>query len=70
MACSTVRYGLGVTKEIGVDMVNINAKNVCVMTDPDLSSKAPVKSVLDSLTKNKIKFHIYDKVRVEPTDER
>uniref|UniRef100_A0A0A9XR32 Probable hydroxyacid-oxoacid transhydrogenase, mitochondrial n=1 Tax=Lygus hesperus TaxID=30085 RepID=A0A0A9XR32_LYGHE len=69
MASSTIRYGPGVTSEVGMDMVNMNAKNVCVMTDPHLSKLTPVKIVLDSLTKNGVKFSVYDKCRVEPTDK-
>ncbi|XP_053615775.1 probable hydroxyacid-oxoacid transhydrogenase, mitochondrial isoform X1 [Plodia interpunctella] len=66
--CSTVRYGIGVTREVGLDLVNLGAKNVCVMTDPNLVSLSPVKAVLDSLTKNGIHYKVYDKVKVEPTD--
>ncbi|KAJ8940138.1 hypothetical protein NQ314_010805 [Rhamnusium bicolor] len=69
MASSTVRYGKGVTKEIGMDMVNLKAKKVCVMTDPYLAKLAPVKTTIDSLTKNGVKFEVYDNVRVEPTEE-
>ncbi|KAK7571901.1 hypothetical protein V9T40_014373 [Parthenolecanium corni] len=69
MACSTIRYGLGVTSEIGFDMVNMNVKKVCVMTDPYLSSLKPVQQTLDSLTRNGVGFELYDKVRVEPTDK-
>ncbi|XP_049875180.1 probable hydroxyacid-oxoacid transhydrogenase, mitochondrial isoform X2 [Pectinophora gossypiella] len=66
--CSTVRYGLGVTREVGLDLVNLQAKNVCIMTDANLVNLSPVKAVLDSLTKNGINYKVYDKVRVEPTD--
>lgn len=69
MACSTVRYGLGVTQEIGMDLANIGAKKVCVMTDSNLSKMAPVKTTLDSLTKNNVYYEVYDRVRVEPTGE-
>ncbi|KAJ8984522.1 hypothetical protein NQ317_010993 [Molorchus minor] len=69
MASSTVRYGKGVTKEVGMDMVNMKAKNVCVMTDPYLVKLSPVKTTIDSLSKNGVKFEVYDKVRVEPTEE-
>lgn len=69
MISSTVRYGEGVTKEIGMDMANMKAKNVCVVTDQNLAKLPPVKAVLDSLTKNKINFGLYDQSRVEPTDE-
>ncbi|CAH2050154.1 unnamed protein product, partial [Iphiclides podalirius] len=66
--CSTVRYGLGVTKEVGMDLANFGAKNVCVMTDSNIVSLSPMKAVLDSLVKNGISYSVYDKVRVEPTD--
>lgn len=70
MACSTVRYGPGVTQEIGMDLANINAKKVCVMTDPHLSKMDPVKTALNSLTRNNVNFEVYDRVRVEPTGKR
>lgn len=70
MASSTIRYGKGVTKEIGMDMVNLKAKNVCVMTDPYLTKLTPVKTTIDSLTKHGVKFDVFDNVQVEPTEER
>ncbi|XP_048363930.1 hydroxyacid-oxoacid transhydrogenase, mitochondrial isoform X1 [Sphaerodactylus townsendi] len=69
MAVSNIRYGEGVTKEVGMDLQNMGARNVCVMTDQNLRQLPPMKAVLDSLTKNGIVFKIYDKVRVEPTDQ-
>lgn len=69
MACSTVRYGIGVTRELGMDIQNMGAKRTCLMTDPNLVNLAPVKIAIDSLSKHGIQFEIYDKVRVEPTEE-
>lgn len=69
MACSTVRYGIGVTRELGMDMQNMGAKRTCLMTDPNLVNLAPVKVAIDSLSKYGIQFEIYDKVRVEPTEQ-
>ncbi|KAK9758922.1 Iron-containing alcohol dehydrogenase [Popillia japonica] len=68
MSSSTVRYGPGVTREVGMDMVNINAKNVCLMTDKNLSNLPSVKAAFDSLSKNGVQFEIFNNVRVEPTD--
>lgn len=69
MACSTVRYGVGVTKELGMDMQNFGSKNVCLMTDSNLINLPPVKTAMDSLIKYGIQTTVYDKVRVEPTEE-
>lgn len=69
MACSTVRYGVDVTKELGLDMQNFGTKKACLMTDPDLVNLQPVKTAVDSLVKYGIDFEIYDRVRVEPTEQ-
>lgn len=68
MACSNVRYGPGVTEEVGLDMLALKAKRVGVYTDSTLVNLPPVKTVLDSLTRHGVPFTLYDKVRVEPTD--
>ncbi|KAG7455120.1 hypothetical protein MATL_G00253100 [Megalops atlanticus] len=68
MACSNIRYGEGVTREIGMDLQNLGARNVCLMTDRNLSRLPPVSAVLDSLAKHGVTYKCYDKVRVEPTD--
>ncbi|XP_053571063.1 hydroxyacid-oxoacid transhydrogenase, mitochondrial [Bombina bombina] len=69
MAVSNIRYGENVTKEVGMDLHNMNARNVCVMTDKNLAQLPPVKAVLNSLAKSEINFQLYDNVRVEPTDK-
>ncbi|KAI1243421.1 hypothetical protein IHE44_0001039 [Lamprotornis superbus] len=69
MAISNIRYGEGVTKEIGMDLQNLGARRVCVMTDKNLSKLPPVNAVLNSLAKYGINFQMYDNVRVEPTDQ-
>ncbi|XP_067219679.1 hydroxyacid-oxoacid transhydrogenase, mitochondrial isoform X1 [Chanodichthys erythropterus] len=69
MACSNIRFGAGVTREIGMDLQNMGARNVCLMTDRTLSQLPPVAAVLDSLTKHGVKYKIFEDVRVEPTDK-
>ncbi|KAI2550176.1 hypothetical protein G5576_114256, partial [Homo sapiens] len=51
-----------------MDLKNMGAKNVCLMTDKNLSKLPPVQVAMDSLVKNGIPFTVYDNVRVEPTD--
>lgn len=38
MASSSIRYGDGVTKEVGLDMVNLGIKNLVVITDKNVCS--------------------------------
>ena len=52
-----------------MDMDSLGAKKVGVFTDTNLVNLPPVKQVLDSFVKNKVNYVLYDKVRVEPTDQ-
>ena len=36
MACSNIRYGPGVTQEIGLDLVNLKSQKVLVVTDKNV----------------------------------
>ena len=69
MAVSSIRFGPGVTREVGMDLSDLGAKNVLVLTDSVLRTLAPVQVTLESLEKNRIAATLYDRVRVEPTDE-
>lgn len=69
MAASAVRFGVGVTREVGMDLAELGARRVLVLTDPTLSRLPPVQTVLESLEANRVPFVLYDRVRVEPTDE-
>ena len=69
MATSSIRFGRGVTQEIGMDLLEMKVKRVMVLTDPVLEKLPPVARVLQSLNDNKVEFSLFDRVRVEPTDE-
>jgi hydroxyacid-oxoacid transhydrogenase len=69
MAASSIRFGAGVTREVGMDLVDLGARNVLVVTDPQLRNLEPVARVLESLESARVPFLVYDRVRVEPTDE-
>ena len=69
MAVSSVRFGVGVTREVGMDLAEIGVKLVMVVTDPVVAKLPPVRTVIDSLEQNRLAYALYDRVRVEPSDE-
>src|SRR5712672_2648198 len=68
LASSSIRFGRGVTREVGMDLAEMKAQRVMVLTDPNLARLQPVATVLESLRDNRISFSLFDRVRVEPTD--
>jgi len=69
MAVSNIRFGAGVTREVGMDLADQDIRRVLVLTDPVLKSLPPLQNTLQSLEDNGIDWTLYDCVRVEPTDE-
>ena len=49
MATSNVRFGPGVTREVGPELVDLGAKSAMVVTDRTVARLAPVATVLESL---------------------
>ncbi|NQT38007.1 MAG: iron-containing alcohol dehydrogenase [Planctomycetes bacterium] len=68
MATANIRFGPGVTREIGMDLADMNARRVMVLADRNMARLPPVATVLESLATEKIEFALFDRVRVEPTD--
>jgi hydroxyacid-oxoacid transhydrogenase len=69
MAASSIRFGVGVTREVGMDLADLGARLVLVLTDPVLAGLPPVQAVIESLEASRVPFAVYRDVRVEPTDE-
>jgi hydroxyacid-oxoacid transhydrogenase len=69
MATSSIRFGWGATREIGMDLAELKVRRVMVVTDPVLRKLPPVQTVLDSLAANHVPYVLFDRVRVEPTDQ-
>ena len=67
-ASSNLRYGPGVTREIGMDLVDRGIKRALEFTDNNLKHLPPVQITLESLKSAGIEFDVYSEVRVEPTD--
>ena len=68
MAASNVRFGAGVTREVGMDLVDLGVRRALVVTDRQLARLAPVQNVLSALEEAGVEPVLYDGVRVEPTD--
>ncbi len=69
MATSSIRFGFGVTREVGAELVDLGKKHVLIFTDSNLRALPPVTTVLESLQEHKIRFSVFDQVLVEPSDE-
>ena len=69
LAASSIRFGAGITLEVGMDLADWKCSRALVITDPWMRRMKPVATVLESLEANGIAFTVFDAVRVEPTDE-
>jgi hydroxyacid-oxoacid transhydrogenase len=68
MSASSIRFGPGVTREVGMDLAELKVKRAMVVTDRNLAKLAPVATVLESLRSEGIHFELFDRAHVEPTD--
>jgi hydroxyacid-oxoacid transhydrogenase len=68
MDTSSIKYGPGVTREVGHDMRAQGSTRVMVITDPRLAQSEPVAITLQALRSAGIDAALFDAVRVEPTD--
>ncbi|KAF2439684.1 putative Fe-containing alcohol dehydrogenase [Karstenula rhodostoma CBS 690.94] len=69
MAASSIRFGPGCTKEVGMDFTNMGAKRVMVVTDGNVRKLDAMKQAVEGLSREGIQFEVYDGVRVEPKDD-
>lgn len=68
MAASSIRFGPGVTKEVGMDFKNLGSQRVCVVTDRTVEKLDAMKQVIEGLTNEGVNFKVYADCRVEPKD--
>ena len=65
---SSIKFGPGVTREVGYEMRRLGARRVMVVTDPRMASSEAVAITLESLRDEAIDAALFDRVSVEPTD--
>jgi hydroxyacid-oxoacid transhydrogenase len=68
MAASNIRFGRGITAEIGMDLKDLGARKTMFLTDPNIAELPMKDVVIQSLEREGIDYIVYDQVRVEPTD--
>ncbi len=68
MAASAIRFGSGITAEVGMDAADMALQRVLVVTDANLAELEPVARVRQSLEDAGVVHDLYTGVRVEPTD--
>ncbi|KAF5321990.1 hypothetical protein D9619_000937 [Psilocybe cf. subviscida] len=70
VAASNLRFGDGVTAEVGMDLKNMGARKVGVFTDPNVAKLRPMKTALAALeAQTDLPFEVYDSVLAEPTED-
>ena len=68
MAASSIRFGPGVTREVGMDFKNMGAKKVMVVTDGNVKKLEAMKQSIAALEREGVQYSVFDQVRVEPKD--
>lgn len=68
MSASNIRCGQGITREVGMDLVELGAQRTMLVVDPALVDLPAGQMVVESLKENGVDYALYDQVDVEPTD--
>ena len=68
MDTSSIKYGPGVTAEVGHEMKRLGSRRVMVVTDPGMKYSEAVSITMSSLKAEGIDAVLFDGVHVEPTD--
>jgi len=69
MISSTLRFGNGVTAEVGYDVQSLGSRRPLVMTDKNVANTRAFKEVAASLAKLGIVYDIFDEVKCEPSQQ-
>jgi hydroxyacid-oxoacid transhydrogenase len=68
MTTARIRFGPGVTREVGMELADMGVRRVMVVTDPRLAGLPPVAIVMRALAEARVEAALFDRARVEPTD--
>jgi hydroxyacid-oxoacid transhydrogenase len=68
VAASNIRFGRGVTREIGMDLVDLGAKRTMLVIDRALVAAEVGRTVTEALRASAVSYELFDDVSIEPTD--
>ncbi len=68
MDASSIKYGRGMTHEVGWEMKRLGSRRVMVVTDRNLAGSEAISITLEALQEEGIEPVLFDRVRVEPSD--
>ncbi len=69
LATAAIRFGFGVTREVGAELADLGRSYALVLADPNLQTLPPLATVQASRREHHIRFTVFDRVHIEPTDE-
>ncbi|PLW20676.1 hypothetical protein PCANC_07404 [Puccinia coronata f. sp. avenae] len=69
VSAAQLRFGEGVTREVGMDFQNMQARKVGVFTDKTILNLYPVKAALESLDAAGISYEVFSACKIEPNQE-
>jgi hydroxyacid-oxoacid transhydrogenase len=68
MDTSSIRFGPGMTRELGYEAARLGCRRVMLVTDSRLAALPPVEIARESLNAAGIETVVFDQVKTEPTD--
>src|SRR5690349_13503627 len=68
MQSTPYKFGVGVTEEVGEDLVALGLKRVLIVTAPGVAATQLPARVADIVRSKRIETGIFQNVSVEPTD--
>ena len=69
MDAASIKFGFGVTAELGFEMKRLGVKRAMVLTDQSLLETTAVTTSLQSLEEEGVIYTLYTDISIEPTDE-
>jgi hydroxyacid-oxoacid transhydrogenase len=67
-AASNLRFGTGITREVGQDLVDLGVQRTLLLIDAALRDTPTAETVVASLKAARVDYEVYDRIVVDPTD--